>query len=113
MAKFYGAVGFDVSGIEGFEVSHNYKRGVYVEEYHEEFFSGDVIRNTRMLQSSPDKLNDDLTISNQISILATPFAVKNFHTIKYVKYMGTAWKVTSVEVQYPRLILSLGGVFNV
>lgn len=112
MAKFYGAVGFDMTGIEGFEVSENYKRGVHVEEYHEQFYSGDLMRDTRNLQSA-DKLNDDITISNQISIVADPFATENFHAIRYVKYMGAAWKVTSVEVQYPRLILSVGGVFNV
>lgn len=112
MAKFYGAVGFDVTGIEGFEVSHNYKRGVHAEEYYEQFYSGDLMRDTRSLQTA-NKLNDDITISNQISIVADPFATENFHAIRYVKYMGAAWKVTSVEVQYPRLILSVGGVFNV
>lgn len=112
MAKFYGAVGFDVSGIEGFETTNHYKRGVMVEEYYEQNYAGDVIRDTRSLQSA-NKLNDDISISNQISILADPFVKENFHTIRYVRYMGTAWRVTSVEVQYPRLILSLGGMFNV
>ena len=112
MAKFYGAVGFDVSDIEGFGDDQDYKRGVYVEEYHEQYYSGDLMRDTRSLQTA-NKLNDDITISNQISIVADPFATENFHAIRYVKYMGAAWKVTSVEVQYPRLILSVGGVFNV
>jgi len=112
MAKFYGVVGFDVSGIEGFEVTTQYKRGVTAEVYHEQYYSGDVIRNTRSLQAD-NKVNEDISISNQISIIADPFVTENFHAIRYVKYMGTAWRVTSVEVQYPRLILSLGGVFNV
>lgn len=112
MAKFYGIVGFDVSGIEGFEIDTRLKKGVYVEEYYEEYYAGDVVRNVRTLQAD-NKVNEDITISNQISIIADPFVTENFHAIRYVKYMGTAWRVTTVEVQYPRLILSLGGVFNV
>lgn len=103
MARFYGTVGFAVEA-EG-------KRGVHIEEIVEHEYYGDLMRDTRNLQTA-SKLNDDITISNQISIVADPFAVENFHAIRYVKYMGTAWKVSSVEVQYPRLILSVGGVYN-
>lgn len=112
MAKFYGAVGFAVAEIDGVEVDTTYKRGVVAEEYHEQYYYGDLMRDFRSLQSA-GKLNDDITISNQISILADPFATENFHAIRYVVYMGVAWKVTGVEVQYPRLILTVGGVFNV
>jgi hypothetical protein len=61
----------------------------------------------------PDEahLNDDISITNEISIISDPYANKNFHSMRYVKFMGTAWKVNSIEVQYPRLILSLGGEF--
>lgn len=112
MAKFYGEIGFDVSSIADFESNSKYKRGVYAEDYYEEFYYGDLMRDSRSLQSA-NKLNDDITISNQISIVANPFATENFHAIRYVRYMGAAWKVTAVEVQYPRLILTIGGVFNV
>lgn len=106
MAKFYGTIGFAVGS------DPNARRGVYVNQYREKQYYGDLMRDTRSLQS-PNKYNDDITISNQISIVADPFAYQNFHSIRYIKYMGTAWKVTGVEVQYPRLILSVGGVYNV
>ena len=74
-------------------------------------YYGELIRNTRKLQST-EYLNDDINISNEISILADPFAYANFHSMRYVDFMGAKWKIISVEVQYPRLILTVGGVYN-
>ena len=59
-----------------------------------------------------EHLNDNLNVDNKISIVADPFAYENFHAIRYVWWMGTKWKVISAEVQYPRLILTIGGVFK-
>ena len=102
MAKFFGAIGFT----DAKEISP----GVWNDTTEREYF-GDILRDTRRLQSS-DKVNDDISVSNKLSVVADPYAVKNFHSIIYVKWMGARWKVTSVEVQYPRLILELGGVYN-
>ena len=75
-------------------------------------YYGDVIRNIRNLASSVD-LNDDINISNEISIVADPFANQNFHSMRYVEFMGTKWKVSKVDASlYPRLTLSVGGVYN-
>lgn len=103
MAKFYGKIGY-ASTVET-------KPGVYEEQIVERSYYGDLIRNTRRLQSA-DKVNDDINISNEISIVADPYATNNFHTMRYAVFMGTKWKVSNVEVSYPRLILTLGGVYN-
>lgn len=103
MAKFYGKIGY-ASTVET-------KPGVYEEQIVERSYYGDLIRNTRRLQSA-DKVNDDINISNEISIVSDPYATNNFHTMRYVVFMGTKWKVSNVEVSYPRLILTLGGVYN-
>lgn len=103
MAKFYGPIGFAQQVEE--------KPGVWVEQIIERYYRGDVLRNNRRLQST-DQLNDDITISNEISIMMDPFANGNFHSIRYVGFLGAKWKVTNVDVQYPRLKLTLGGVFN-
>lgn len=87
--------------------------GVYTEEITERTYFGDLIRNTRSLQNSSIGTNDNINISNQISIVSDPYAIQNFHSIRYVEFMGTNWKVTSVDAsQYPRLILSIGGLYN-
>lgn len=106
MAKWYGVIGY----AETVEKTP----GVWKEEITERNYSGDVIRNTSRWSTSSDSTNDDLTVNNQISILADPFAYQNFHSIKYLEFMGAKWKVNSVDAsQYPRLILTIGGVYNV
>jgi hypothetical protein len=104
MAKFYGAIGYGKTE----EVSP----GVWKLNITERNIYGDLIKNTRRLENS-GKVNDNIIINNQVSFLADPYARDNFHNIKYAKFMGTSWKVTSVDVEYPRLILNLGGEFNV
>ena len=103
MAKWCGIIGY----AEQVETTP----GVWSEQITERKYYGDVIRNNRRLQSA-GKLNDDINVGNEISIIADPFANNNFHSMRYVEFMSTKWKVTTVDVQYPRLILSLGGVYN-
>ena len=103
MAKWYGAIGF--------AKNEQTSPGVWEEVITERNYRGDLIRDTRRLQTT-DQVNDDIVIANEISIIADPYINENFHTMRYVKFMGTKWKITNVEVQYPRLILSLGGVHN-
>lgn len=103
MAKFYGPIGFAVT-VESVP-------GVHKETIVERNYCGDLIRNNRRLQAG-EGLNDDINITNEISIIADPYANQNFHSIRYVGFMGAKWKVSSVDVQYPRLILALGGVYN-
>ena len=104
MAKFYGVIGY----AESVETSP----GIWMDQITERTYSGDLVRNSSKWTTSSDSTNDNLNINNQISIIADPFAYQNFHSMKYVEFMGTKWKITSVEPQYPRLILSVGGVYN-
>ena len=103
MAKYYGEIGF--------AVQKETKPGVWVNEIVPRNYYGDVTNITRRSQSS-NQLNDNIVISNEISIIADPYANENFHSIIYVEFMGTKWKVSNVTVQYPRLTLSLGDVYN-
>lgn len=105
MAKWYGKIGF----AEAVEKAPSVwvDEIVVVREYY-----GDLNRNNRRLQSVSDKLNDDIEISNEISIVSDPYANEHFYAMRYAEFSGAKWKITNVEVQYPRLILSLGGVYN-
>lgn len=104
MAKFFGVIGFNEGTVET-------SPGVWEQQVVERQYYGDLLRNSRRLQTT-DQLNDDINISNEISIVADPYANANFHSIRYVEFMGAKWKVSNVEVQFPRLILTLGGVWN-
>ena len=98
-------------GVIGYGETTETEPGIWTELITERVYSGEILRNTRMLQTS-GQVNDNINISNSISIISDPYANKNFHSIKYVEFMGTKWKVTNVDVQYPRLSLSIGGVYN-
>lgn len=103
MAKFYGLIGFG----EAVETAP----GVWEDSITERPYFGDVLRNSRRLQTT-DRVNDNLNISNEISIVADPYAMKNFHSMRYVTYINTKWKVSNVTVQYPRLVLTIGDLFH-
>lgn len=103
MAKFYGKIGFA-------ETAETVP-GVWEEQVTERPYFGDITRNLRKMQES-EKVNSDINISNEISIVSDLFANDNFHSMRYVKFMGAKWKIESVEIQYPRLILSIGGLYN-
>ena len=103
MAKWYGVIGF----AESVETAP----GVWEEQITERPYFGDLTRNSRRLQSA-NQLNDDINVSNEISIVADPFAMNNFHSMRYVEFMSAKWKVSNVDVQYPRLNLSVGGLYN-
>lgn len=98
-------------GLIGFADTNETTPGVHEEQYEERRYFGDLIRATRRLESS-GYVNDDVNVSNEISIIADPFAVDHFHKMRYVELNGTKWKITNVEIQYPRLKLTVGGVFN-
>ena len=103
MPKWYGKIGYGVT--------EETSPGVWTEEIVERQYYGDIIRNLRRLETS-DQVNDNVSVSNEISIVSDPYAFENFHSIRWVEFMGVKWKVSSIEVQYPRLVLSLGGVYN-
>ena len=101
--KFYGNVGF--------AVQEETAPDVWQEQLTKRPYRGDVIRRRRKW-SNGEHLNSEFSIENEISIVADDYISKNIGLIRFVEWMGTYWKVNSVEVQYPRLILSLGGVYN-
>ena len=103
MAKFYGEIGYGAT-IET-------APGVWQDEIAEYIYYGDVVRNTRRLQEG-EQLNNDLSVGNSISIVADAYANEHFFAIRYIRWAGTLWTVADVEVQSPRLLLRLGGVYN-
>ena len=103
MAKFYGVIGY----VETRET----EPGVYEEFIKERRHFGELIKFARQLESS-DKINSDINLSNQISIIADPYAYEHFYAMRYITFMGAKWKISNVEVLHPRLILTIGGLYN-
>ena len=98
MAKFCDVVGY--------AETRECRPGIWEEIITERPYYGDVLRNTRRLEGA-DTINGDVTLNNRISIVADPYAYQHFLAIRYVK-----WMVTNVEVQSPRLVLTIGGAYS-
>lgn len=105
MARYSGEVGF----VRTVEVGES---GVYEPETVEErHYYGDVIRNSRRWDSGSE-INPDLAVSNQFSIVADKFAYANFEFMKYITYLGRKWTITSVDIQRPRMTITIGGLYH-
>ena len=104
--RFYGVVGF-ATVHEGADDNIGIDEDI-IEEHP---YYGDVIRNTKKYETGESVL-DDIRIDNKISIVADAYAWDHFFKMKYVRWMGALWKITNVEVERPRLILIIGGVYN-
>lgn len=103
MNKFYGSIGYATTSELG--------PGVWGEVITTREYYGDIIKNVSQYRNS-GSLNDNLNIANKFSIVADPYAYENFHSMKFIEYMGARWKITDVEEQFPRLILTVGGIYN-
>lgn len=103
MAKYCGMLGFS----ETSETSP----GVWVDTITERKYRGDIVRDYRRMTRDNEVVRD-YNISNTFSIVADSYFFENFQFLKYLKYAGVAWKVESVDIQYPRIQVSIGGVWN-
>ena len=103
MAKWYGKIGFAES-VEA-------EPGVWTEEITERSYYGDLTKNTYNLNSQ-NVTSTNVNISNSIRIVSDPYADQNFPSMRYVEFRGTKWKIINVEVQYPGLLLMIGGLYN-
>jgi len=103
MARFHGIIGY--SELE--ETSP----GIWSEKIVERTYTGDMTKNFVNADSSP-RINTNVKLSNTISIYSDPYANSNLFNIRYLKYLGGKWKVESVEIAWPRLILTLGDLYN-
>lgn len=103
MAKYSGKIGF-MSTIET-------EPGVWEETIVERSYRGDVVRNNSRYQQGMST-NDNIVVNNSISIVSDPFTNENFQHIRYVTFMKNKWKVSNIEIEYPRIILTLGGSYN-
>jgi len=105
MAKFYGVVGY------GESIENPTGSGIFVDEITEYSYYGDIVRDSRNLTKG-ENLNDNVTVSNSITIIADEYAFSHIFAIRYVSWAGALWTVTNVEVKSPRLTLSLGNIYN-
>lgn len=102
--KYYDKIGFWLDDVET-------EPGIFEPMVEEKYYAGDVIETCQRWENSNHQ-NDDLTLSNRISIISDMYLNQHLSSIKYATFMGGKWKVIGLDVKYPRVILDLGGVWN-
>ena len=103
MSKWYGKIGYGIT--------KETKPGCWVNEIETRNYYGDLI-NDRWRRQSSNKVNDDISFMSSLSILADQFISEHCYDLVYAEVMGTKWKITDFTIQYPRIILTLGGKYN-
>lgn len=103
MSKYCGVLGFEITG--------EIKPGVWESTVVEKEVFGDLIRINRRFANS-SSINGEININNEISIIADFFIHEHLQSLKYATIGGIKWIITNMEIQYPRVILSLGGIYN-
>ena len=108
MAKYSGMIGFRET------VESETEPGIWEPHIKDHHLYGDVLKNYvhNSFDAEFTTTNRTPQCNNTLSLVADPYAYENFHNIVYAEFMGTKWTVSNVEVQYPRLLLSLGGVYS-
>ena len=102
MAKYYGMIGF--------ATQQETKPGIWEDVIEERPYKGDVLRNGRRYDRS-EGINDNFTITNQFSIVSDAFLYSHVPALRYLEYMGSKFKIVSAELDRPRVIISVGGVY--
>lgn len=103
MSKFFGYIGFAKEE----EVSP----GVWDKVITRRPYSGEILDNRWRTQTGQTK-NADIVFNGDFSVLMDPYAIENHPFIVYVEHVGIKWKVTGVNPTYPRLMLTVGEVYN-
>ncbi len=103
MTKWFGKIGFSVT--------EEIKPGIWKNHIVEKSYRGDMKKVSRRWQNGTS-LNDDITISNELSIVADPYILENLTYNKYVLYQNVKWKITTISPDRPRMTLTLGGIYN-
>lgn len=104
MAKIHGVIGYVYEQTQTLP-------GIWEDNVITKPYYGELLRSSMSFRTT-SQINDDLTISNEVSILADPYAHANFPAMRYFLFQGTKWKITNVDIRYPRLILTIGGIYN-
>lgn len=99
-------------GKVGYGETTEIRPGIYDDTITERIYYGDVIRNSRRMNEVGDRINNDISVGNRISVVADEFAYEHFFQMRYVEWNNVLWEISEVEVERPRLILSLGGVYH-
>lgn len=104
MAKWCGKIGY--------AVTEETSPGVFIDRIEEHFAAGEMLRNTRRYEAQSESSNDEVKLNNQLSVVMDAYTMSQYSAMRYVEFMGALWKVTNVEIQTPRILITIGGAYH-
>lgn len=99
------------AGLVGYVVQEQTAPSVWTPVETPKRMKGDIIRQSASTQND-DKVNSDITLNHRVSLIGDAYAFSSYFNIRWIEIDGHKWEVTNVEVQRPRIIVSLGGPWN-
>lgn len=100
------------SGVIGYALVGETQPGVWTEGITDKKYYGDIVRDNRKFESGNDKMNEDISITNKISVVSNSFMLENLSFMKYITFMKSKWKISSVDISPPRIIITIGGMYH-
>jgi hypothetical protein len=105
------------TGLVGYVTQEESVPGVWSQSETPKMMKGDIIRQSitngkgdRVADSG--KVNDDVSLGHRVSLIGDAYAFANCFNMKWVQINGIKWSISSIEMQRPRIIVSLGGMWN-
>lgn len=99
------------SGVIGYALAEETQPGVWTEGMVEKKYYGDIVRDNRKVVDQGE-INGSINVSNDISVVSNKFMLTNMAFMRYISFANSKWKIKSVDIKPPRMIISLGGFHN-
>lgn len=99
------------AGVIGFAINAETTPGVWEDSITEKTYVGDII-DVRVRRNTTQDINDNINLSAKISVVMNPYLRDHLDKLRYLTYFGSCWKISDISVEFPRLVISLGGVYN-
>lgn len=105
MAKFRGTIGFVIDDVE-------VSPGIYKTEIIERTYTGDIYRDSKRMTDSSSTTNQSVSLSISFNFLTDNFAIDYLYAMSYLIFRGKKWSISTLELKYPRMEITLGGLYN-
>jgi len=99
------------SGVIGYALAGETQPGVWTEGITEKVYYGDVVRDSRRIVDQGE-INGSININNNISVVSNKFMLDNLAFMRYISFAKSKWEISSVDIKPPRIVITLGGLYN-
>lgn len=86
--------------------------GIYTEEIEEKVYYGDLLSSRWNNENNQNSTNTNVRLNNSISVICDKYLSENISVMRYITYKNSKWCINGIEIQPPRIIINIGGIYN-